>query len=95
MFGKCYATVLQLLSSYDEEEKALPYHIFCDLFPSFPFLQELQKQGYDGTGTFSTNLAHRNRNHPVTSQEEELIKKFRFTYYSLPSWNGTVRDWHV
>ena len=55
-FGKCSSTVLHLLSSFTDDKKHFPYHIYCDnLFTSVPLLLQLKNFGYEGTGTMRAN----------------------------------------
>ena len=55
-FGKCSSTVLHLLSSFTDDKKHFPYHIYCDnLFTSVPLLLQLKNLGYEGTGTMRAN----------------------------------------
>lgn len=55
-YGKCSATVLNLLNMYSDEKRILPYHLFTDnLFTTLPLLQEIKTRGYDGTGTVRKN----------------------------------------
>ena len=53
--GKAPATVMHLLSKY-ENKKDYPYHVFMDnFFTTVPLLEVLDANGYHGTGTVKVN----------------------------------------
>lgn len=55
-FGKCAASVLNLLDKYSEDKMYFPYHIYIDnFFTTLPLIIELKKRGYDCTGTIKSN----------------------------------------
>lgn len=89
-FGKCAGTVLHLLSSYSNEKKDLPYHLFFDnLFTTLPLLHELQNRGYDGTGTLRANRL--DKSCPLKSQSS-IDKSGRGCFHSV---TGVMDDTQV
>ena len=55
-FGKSAATVLELLDKLPPQIAKLPFHICCDnLFTSLDLLAEIQRRGFQGTGTMRGN----------------------------------------
>lgn len=55
-FGKCAATVIQLLKHYSAEKIDLPYTLYCDnIFTTLPLLLEMEDRGYNCVGTIKAN----------------------------------------
>ncbi|XP_040580363.1 piggyBac transposable element-derived protein 2-like [Lepeophtheirus salmonis] len=77
-FGKCFSTVLHLLSLYSDEKTQLPYNYFFDnLFTFLPLLNELQRRGCEATGTLRAN--RHNKLCPIRSPKD-FDKLSRGTY---------------
>ena len=79
--------MLHLLSSFTDDKKHFPYHIYCDnLFTSVPLLLQLKNLGYEGTGIMRTNRL--DSSCPIT-----LVKCFeKKTRGSSETFTGNIGD---
>ncbi|KAH1006086.1 hypothetical protein HUJ04_006964 [Dendroctonus ponderosae] len=60
-FGQATAPLLQLVKSYPDNIKSLPFHFYLDnLFTSMNLLYFLRSNGYQGTGTVRENRLPKN-----------------------------------
>lgn len=72
LYGKAVAPMLQMMDSFPDEMKPLPFRFYFDnLFTGIPLLSNFKYLGYGGTGTVRQN--HVPKECPIT--KSDVMKK--------------------